>query len=285
MSTYKISFRELRQDPQLSQMLSALERGLAKFDIDFFLIGAVARDVWMTAINGIPPSRVTGDIDFAIFIDDKEKYDILKQYLIDTEGFHSSRENAFVLVWNNFAFVDLLPFGAIESDEAKVSVDGIGLTSVNVPGFKEVYDYGMPTAELEGIHSFKFCTLPGIVILKLIAYEDRPEIRRDDIIDISKILKHFFSMYSEEIYENHNELFGGVRKLPEIAAIVMGREMSKIASLNPALYDRLEALLVRNTQDLKASEIGRIMVDFFGNTVGENVGTLKSVLAGFRGEI
>jgi predicted nucleotidyltransferase len=75
MSTYKINFKQLRQQPQLSEMLSALERGLNKFDIDFYLVGAVARDLWMSAINDIPPSRITGDIDFAVFIYDKGTYD------------------------------------------------------------------------------------------------------------------------------------------------------------------------------------------------------------------
>jgi predicted nucleotidyltransferase len=76
MSTYKINFKQLRQQPQLSEMLSALERGLNKFEIDFYLVGAVARDLWMSAINDIPPSRITGDIDFAVFIDDKGTYEI-----------------------------------------------------------------------------------------------------------------------------------------------------------------------------------------------------------------
>jgi len=49
MSTYKISFKQLRQEAHLSEMLDALERGLEKFNIDFYLVGAVARDVWMTA--------------------------------------------------------------------------------------------------------------------------------------------------------------------------------------------------------------------------------------------
>jgi predicted nucleotidyltransferase len=80
MSTYKINFKQLRQQPQLSEMLSALERGLNKFDIDFYLVGAVARDLWMSAINDIPPSIITGDIDFAVFIDDKGTYGNLKKY-------------------------------------------------------------------------------------------------------------------------------------------------------------------------------------------------------------
>ena len=85
MSTYKISFKQLRQEAKLSEMLTALERGLKKFSIDFYLVGAVARDVWMSAINDIPPSRITGDIDFAVFINDKGTYEGLKKYLIEAK--------------------------------------------------------------------------------------------------------------------------------------------------------------------------------------------------------
>jgi predicted nucleotidyltransferase len=59
-------------------------------------------------------------------------------------------------------------------------------------GFTEIYEEGLPELNLEGEHQFKFYTLPGIVLLKMIAFDDRLEHRRDDIKDISDILNHFF---------------------------------------------------------------------------------------------
>lgn len=281
MSTYKINFKQLRQQPQLSEMLSALERGLNKFDIDFYLVGAVARDLWMSAINDIPPSRITGDIDFAVFIDDKGTYDNLKKYLIEVEGFSSYKGNPFVLVWKGFIQVDLLPFGEIEDNNAGVTIEGSGLTSLNMPGFKEIYDEGLPVVELEEIHKFKFCTLPGIVILKLVAWQDRPEIRRDDIKDVSNILKHFFDMYAEEIFENHNDLFGdNTFELHLIAARVMGREINKIAKRNEILHNRLKDLLEVSTNN-KDIEIAKIMVEFYENTIEDNLVLLEQIKIGY----
>nr|WP_315133103.1 hypothetical protein [uncultured Flavobacterium sp.] len=281
MSTYKINFKQLRQQPQLSKMLSALERGLNKFDIDFYLVGAVARDLWMSAINDIPPSRITGDIDFAVFIDDKGTYDNLKMYLIEVEGFSPYKGNAFVLVWKGFIQVDLLPFGEIEDKNAGVTIEGSGLTSLNMPGFKEIYDEGLPVVELEEIHKFKFCTLPGIVILKLVAWQDRPEIRRDDIKDVSNILKHFFDMYAEEIFENHNDLFGSEEaELNLIAARVMGREINKIAKRNEILHNRLKDLLEVSTNN-KDIEIAKIMVEFYENTIEDNLVLLEQIKIGY----
>lgn len=282
MSIYKISFKQLQQQPYISEMLTALENGLNKYGIDFYLVGAVARDVWMTAINDIPPSRVTGDIDFAVFINDKNTYADLREYLINIEGFIPYKGNGFVLKWKNIIQIDLMPFGEIEAKPSNVTVEGTGLTSLNMPGFKEIYDSGLPEAELEEKHRFKFCTLPGIVLLKLIAFQERPEIRRDDIKDISKILKHFFDMYADEIYENHNDLFGDKDvNLQRIAARVLGRDMGKIAQLNEDLFLRIKKILKKNTVDIHSSDIAKIMAEFFQNTIEDNVKLLEQVKIGY----
>lgn len=278
---YKTNFKELRQVADLSPMLTALEKGFEKFGIDFYLVGAVARDLWLTAINDIRPSRITGDIDFAVFINNRDTYNHLREYLIKDQGFAPYKGNDFVLLWRGYLQVDLLPFGAIEGKGNKVNVEGSGLTSLNFPGFKEVYDSGLPEAELDGKHKFKFCTLPGIVILKLLAFEDRPEIRRDDISDISGILHHFFDMFAESIYENHNDLFGSDRQLIDIAAHVLGREMSKIAKLNPDLYQRIKQLLVKNTVDPKTSEIAKVMAEFFSTTIQDNIRLINHIYSGY----
>jgi len=282
MSFYKITYEQLRQQPEITEMLSALERGLEKFGIDFYLVGAVARDVWMSGIHQIAPRRTTGDIDFAVLINDKGTYQELKEYLIEKEGFHQSKGNAFVLIWKDKSEVDLLPFGAIEDEEGKVTAAGLGLTNISLQGFTEVFEEGLPQLDLEGKHQFKFCTLPGIVLLKMIAWDDRPEKRRDDIKDISDILNHFFNMYDEVIWENHNDLFEDENAdLIHIAARVMGREMRKIAKRNEKLFGRIEGILNTNTGDTANSKMAVIMTEYFDNTVEDNVLLLQQLKQGF----
>lgn len=282
MNSYKINYKQLRQNPEITEMLSALERGLEKFGIDFYLVGAVARDVWMSGINQIAPRRTTGDIDFAVLINDKGTYEALKQYLIDKEEFSSYNRNAYVLIWKGQTEVDLLPFGAVEDEDGKVNIGGLGLTSISLLGFTEVYAEGLPELDLEGEHQFKFCTLPGIVLLKMIAWDDRPESRKDDIKDISDILNHFFNMYDHEIWENHSDLFGDEDAgLKHIAARVMGREMNKIAKRNEKVFTRIEEILNANTNDMPNSKMGAIMIEYFDNTVEDNVLLLKQLKQGF----
>jgi predicted nucleotidyltransferase len=282
MSSYKINYEQLRQQPELTEMLAALERGFKKFGIDYYLVGAVARDVWMSGINNIAPRRTTGDIDFGVLINDKGVYEALKNYLIETEGFHPTKENAFVLLWKNKMEVDLLPFGSIEDEDGKVTIQGTGYTSIHVPGFNEVYEEGLPELELEDEHRFKFCTLPGIVVLKIIAWDDRPEVRRDDIKDISDILNHFFNMYDNEIWEKHYDLFTDENiDLKHVAARVMGREMSKIARRNKKLFTRIENILHANTNNIASSKMADIMIEYFENTAEDNVKLLEQLKQGF----
>lgn len=280
MNTYRLNYRELRQNPTVDGLLAGLERGFSKFEIDFFLVGAVARDAWMS-IHDKKARRTTGDIDFAVLINKAGEYEALKEYLVQHEGFTSSRENAFVLIWKDKTQVDLLPFGAIADESGTVRIEGSGFASVNMPGFHEIYAAGLPDLILEEKHQFKFCTLPGIVLLKLIAWDDRPEVRRDDIKDISDILQHFFDLYDHEIWEHHADLFDNENdNLRYIAARVMGREIRKITQRNAKLFHRVQAIIQANTADARTSEMARIMVGYFDNTLEENVGLLQKIKQG-----
>ncbi|HVW99508.1 MAG TPA: hypothetical protein VHA52_03575, partial [Candidatus Babeliaceae bacterium] len=232
----------------------------------------------------IAPERTTGDIDFAVLINDTGIYEQLKEYLIEKENFSAYSGNAFVLIWQDGTEVDLLPFGALEDENRKVTVSGTGYSSVHVDGFKEVYEEGLPTVELENNHSFKFCTLPGIVLLKLVAWDDRPEERRDDIKDIAYILLHFFDMYQETIWAEHNDLFmDDANELPSIAARVMGREIRKITERSDALHERIASILNKNTEDLTSSRAAEIMVEVTKNEVSDNFKLLEEINKGFLG--
>ena len=243
----KIPFSKISEEGQFKEIFLALERGFIKFGIDFYLVGATARDVWMKGIHDLPPKRATSDIDFGIMIKDSFVFDDLKSYLIEEEGFIPSKGNEFVLIWKDKSQVDLIPFGDLES-EGIVTVKGTGFASMNVEGFKEVYEQASEEIITED-QRFKVCTLPGIVILKLIAWDDRPEVRRDDIDDIAEIIKNYFHLNDEVIFEQHSDLFTDDIELAEIASQFLGREIGKIVSGNPRLVERIKEILENGLND------------------------------------
>ncbi len=288
MTSWKLTFEQIRQRPEISEIFSALERGFEKFGLDFFLAGAMAKDIWMLGIHEKTTGRITRDIDMAVLISNRKKYSELKNYLIAHEGFTPSKENAFALIWENklkgkmITPVDLMPFGDIADADGKVTIEGFGFTSIELPGFQEIFETGLPEMELGGKHKFKVCTLPGIVILKLIAWDDRPEMRKKDIIDISEILEHYFDMTADEIYDSYSSLFDWENSsLPQISATVLGMKMREIAARNKKIWQRLEKILAANTRELNESKMAVIMAENRGNTAEDNFDIIQKMKEGF----
>jgi hypothetical protein len=65
-----------------------------------------------------------------------------------------------VLISKENKEVDLLPFGAIDVEDTKFSSNALGLTSISLQDFDEIYNDRFPTLYLEGKHQFKFSNLP-----------------------------------------------------------------------------------------------------------------------------
>src|SRR5258708_29123823 len=99
---------------EMSEVLATLQEAFEVLRIDFYLIGAVARDIWFAESGRT--TRRTKDVDFAIYVGTREEYEAVKQYLKEKKGYQDSRENVFVLLAPSGLQVDILPFGGIELD-------------------------------------------------------------------------------------------------------------------------------------------------------------------------
>jgi predicted nucleotidyltransferase len=145
------------------------------------------------------------------------------------------------------------------------------LPGIKANGFMEVYHSGTEKVEMKTGHNFKIATLPSIVLLKLIAFDDRPEQRFKDARDIANIITHFFDLQADLIYEKHTDLFtdeNDGRSMEETASIVIGREIKKIANPNDSLMRRLNKILQSHI-DLKDESL------FIRNMVAETNGTVE----------
>ena len=113
-----------------------------------------------------------------------------------------------------------------------------------VSGFEDIFRNATVPVKVEGEHlEYKVATLAAIVLLKLIAYDDRPERRTQDPQDIADIIEAFFDIESEVIYEDHKDLFDRDLELHEYAAIVIGREIKEILTENEGLKERIHHIL------------------------------------------
>lgn len=223
----------------LKEVLAQVSSACDELGIHFFIVGAIARNIWLAAHDERPMG--TKDIDFAVYIPGKKEYLLLKEKLQVDYRYHASTENNYCMLTPEGRPIDLLPFGEIE-EEGQVLIEGRGLSRISLEGFSEVHRYGLKQVSL-GNEAYAVCTIPSVIILKLIAYDDRPEHRIKDVKDIDSICKSYPYLEQEYIWSEHFDLYAGNRSHEEVAMIVLGREILKIAAANDHLCQRLIRIL------------------------------------------
>ncbi len=270
---------------ELKEIFDAVQDSCSVLGIDYYLIGAVARNIWYAREK--KPFRETRDVDFAVFVGNIMQYEGIRQYLKEHRGFQDTKENAFVLRTSSGLQLDILPFGGIEID-GEITVAGIGLISIGVNGFMEVYTEGTESIELETDHPFEVATLPSIVLLKLISFDDRPEIREKDARDIGNLIQHYFDLQANFIYEHYSNLFSieddllAQQSLQEIAAHVIGQEIKKIIQHNPVLQRRIKRIIKHFVTEKDQSPFVRGMVNETGQPVSEIIKWLHKMHIGLE---
>ncbi|MBN8718134.1 MAG: nucleotidyl transferase AbiEii/AbiGii toxin family protein [Sediminibacterium magnilacihabitans] len=269
------------REGELREIFDALEEAFGATGVDYYVIGALAKDIWYA--KGDIVSRQTKDVDFAVLVGSMDDYEAIRSYLKENKKFIDTKTNAFVMLSPSSIQVDILPFGEIEINDS-VMFAGVELDSIKVNGFMEVYNSGTEGQALETGHQFKVATLPSIILLKLIAYDDRPEQRSKDARDIADIIHHFFELHPTLIYsEEHFDLFSEDvedKSLQEISATVIGREIKKIISSNQSLTERLIRILQDHIEQEEESPFVKNMIAETGETIEHVMRQLKNVLSG-----
>jgi predicted nucleotidyltransferase len=281
-NSYSIKFSDLNENPDFKEMFFALENSLQFFNINFYLVGAIAKSVWMSSIHKQGPSRATKDFDIAILLATKNEFQLLKEHLVNKNKFVASGENAFALIWEGKYKIDLLPFGEIENVEGRVIVDGKGFTNISVPGFYDIYKNELATLNVESVTSFNICSLTDIIILKLLAWGDRPEVREKDITDIGEILYSYFEMHDNYIYDNYAYLFDdyAAEELRLLAAFVAGSEIKKDLLSNNNLKNNLIKIIEADLGIIPNPKLALILSRHFHTDIEFNIKVFENLIKG-----
>lgn len=233
--------------PLVSEMLREMAIVFSRFDIDFYLVGAIARDIHLSANHELYSSRRTNDVDLAITITDEAQYDELMTALISTGLFEPADHEPIKLIYKKGLEVDLLPFGAIETSNRNVTLSNPTFV-LNMPGFTEIYPFVSEYHITKG-QTVKVCTMEGIVLLKLIANDDRPQ-RTKDIADIEHIIQCYFQLNDDDIYMNHFDIMECYDTMDNdyiqlVCARLIGRKMAILLKESQGLKLRVARILAK----------------------------------------
>lgn len=263
-----MSFKELT--PWFKKVFNLVDDSCQKLNAPLYLIGAQARHFHL-AEQGIKPGRGTGDIDFAIMLPDMDIYEELLQSLLKN-GFRKVTEPYRIIHDATNTVVDLLPFGEVEQKRTVRFTDR--KTELSVVGLKEVLNEPSQM-KLDEETTVQVTPLEGIIILKLISFDEKPE-RTKDLDDIHDVLIHYFEMNDNRVYEilpDCMDEFSETHFTLEAGAWLAGYDIGKLL----AAYDSLKKYIVSILENEVNQEAGKISRYFYNKAYFEDIETIKYI--------
>jgi predicted nucleotidyltransferase len=246
MSFLKGNFERLKNEG-LKETFEILELAFKEYKIDYYLIGARARDLWTNHID-LKDKRTTEDVDFCIYINEHNQYKNLVADLISKYGFERDRKQPYRFHFKGI--IDIIPFGGIEKD-GEVFLDEPP-TELSVYGTKEA----VANAQVvEG--NFKVVTLSGLCVLKLIAFSEKPDSRAKDLQDFYFLLENYGEIAGDQLFADveYDDLVGDDFEFPIASAKMLGRQIKNITKENLDLLSRLKHILTSRLDGFSNEEI------------------------------
>ncbi len=226
--------------------------------------------------NGIKPGRGTKDIDFAVMISSITLFESLSKSMIKKEFNKVKAPWTFYSEKYNIA-IDLLPFGEIEEKDTIRFNERY--SDLHILGFKEILEN--PEKVLIEEKLVNIPPLEGMIILKLVAWSDRPEERDNDLTDILLVIEHYFDHQFDEIVEFYHDTFPEKGFDPLIiAAEVLGRKARHYLDKSEVLSQKIISLLEENTTNDKNSLIATAWASEKGWQVNYALSILKAFQKG-----
>ena len=209
----------LEAENKRKQVLLDIKRIVENLRLPIVVVGAGARILIFDNRYNID-GRATNDLDFAVQVRSWSDFQTLNAHMTQTSNpcFRPTNiQHRFIHISTNIE-VDIVPFGDIGEPNQEIQwSNGIKMSIV---GFNEAFS----TAESIAIEEieFKVINLPSLIVLKLIAWNDRKAAK--DLEDIYFILKNY-SDDNRVFVELVDELSQGLVKYEESGSFLIGRDI------------------------------------------------------------
>jgi predicted nucleotidyltransferase len=235
-------------DPLSLALFTSLSGTARALDLASFVVGATARDMIFELGHGRASSRATNDTDFGVRVSNWGEFDRLKEALL-TSGLFKETPQIQGLLYRDELLVDLLPFGEIAGTQGEIRWPPDEAVVMSMVGFEDAYRAALEVrVGTSPPLDILVASCPGLTIMKLISWADRPQERSRDAVDLAFILEHYLDAGNyERLFEKHIDLVA-VENFDYVRAgtRLLGRDIAKIG----------EPGTVRRVREILANEIG-----------------------------
>jgi len=233
------------QDVQALHVVSAL---LKEAGWPFVIVGA--RAPWILVAG--QSWRATRDIDAVIRAPSWEEFERLAERLTAI-GFARPEVHHFISPQG--AEVDLMPYGeGVSTDDTIVWPNGMVMSAL---GLEEAFAASVER-EIAPRLRVRVVTAPALVILKIVAYQDRPHERSKDLADLAEA----FERYEEDDDRRFDLVDTTADDTPiafeEAGAYLLGVDTARLA--RPKSREVISAFLARFTDEY-AEPVSRVLAE------------------------
>jgi len=217
-------------DPFTSEVLTLVSKITDTLNMDFFVIGATARDIIFNLIYGIKIQRGTNDIDFSVRVRNWEDYTRLTDALKVNNFSPSKIVHRFT--YKTIPGIDIIPFGEISLDSSSIKWPDKEAKEMTVIGFEECFqDSESVRIQSNPPLDIKIASTRGLVLMKLISWKDGFPSRSRDALDILYIIKNYIEAGNmDRLQSEHSDLINDQFDFELTGAILLGRDIAEIAN-------------------------------------------------------
>lgn len=279
---YNISSSKL-QHPLLKPILEKLTNSFAGMDIQFYVIGATARDIIMT-LHGEKAKRATRDLDIAIAISNWSEYDKVEEGILKIEGFKKDLKQKQRFNYQGTYQLDIVPFGNIMKENDRIFWPPDESMAMSVLGFAEVKNSTKQVIIDENL-TIKVASLDGIFILKLNAWVERHIEHNRDADDMGFILNNYLTINEERAAtEHYNDIYLMDDFNSKISgAKLLGMDMAKIIGDNHATKKKIiEIIKTEINKEEQSKLINQIIETNKSFSYEETLSCLKNIITGLK---
>ncbi len=245
MTTISFDFSQKTELKPLALVVSALQSVAQPAGIDFFLMGAAARDLMLRYAHNIEPSRQTEDVDFAVMLRDWEAFATLRAALIASGEFHERPGPATHRLRHRSGLpLDIVPFGGIERADRTIAWPPDQSTVFDCFGAREAFEASVWVLLPDGV-SLRVAPIPALALLKVTAWQDRKlTYPGRDAPDLLLYLRSYMDCGNmDRAAREHGDLFDADDYDHEVAgAQLLGRDIARLLDAH-AIRRVLEILL------------------------------------------
>lgn len=209
MTTTSLDFSRKPDLLPLAGLVRALQGVAAPAGVQYFLMGATARDLMLQHAHNIEAKRLTVDVDVAVMVRDWDAFEALRTALISGGDFVPRPGPAT----HRFRFkgglpLDIVPFGGIERSDRTIAWPPDHQTVYDCFGAREAFIRSV-TVLLPDNVQLRVAPIPALALLKVTAWHDRKYTHPGrDASDLLLYLKSYLDCGNlDRATSEHQDLF------------------------------------------------------------------------------